>query len=375
MKLLFKLGHQPKLSQAEIEAVLHTDKISFTILDTKNGYLSVETKQPVDEASMITKLGGTIAIHTFVSGAENVIDSAAEYLETLDGKIQFSIEGKDKKIGLSIKKELKSRGRSVRYIEPKNTATIIHNNLVQKKSNLVIFNKELYVTTGVQNIEEFSKRDYGRPNWDEKSGMLPPKLARMMINLSGVKKHGALLDAFCGSGTLLLEGLSLGVKTIVGTDLSEKAIQDSKANIKWFLDSVQNPNDFNITVGVRDVRKLIKQFAHKEQKFDAIVTEPYMGIALKGDEPPNFLKKQTIELADLYRDAFRSFEKVLKPDGTIIFIIPKFKTENTWIVIKCLDAITNVGFKQIPFSEEDETLMYHRPGQYVGREIFKFKRA
>lgn len=375
MKLLFKLGHQPKLSQAEIEAVLHMEKISFETLETKNSFFSVETKQDIDAAKIIQQLGGTIAIYTLVSPAPKTIEAVVDYLDTLEGKIQFSIEGQDKKIGLSIKKELKSRGRSVRYIEPKNTATIIHNNLVEKKSNLVIFNKELYFTSGVQNIVAFSNRDYGRPNWDEKSGMLPPKLARIMINLSGVKSHGALLDPFCGSGTLLLEGLSLGVKTIVGTDLSEKAIQDSKANVKWFLDSAQNPEDFNVTVGVRDVRKLIKQFAHKEQKFDAIVTEPYMGIALKGDEPPNFLKKQTIELADLYRDAFRSFEKVLKPDGTIIFIIPKFKTENTWIVINCLDAITNVGFKQIPFSEEDETLMYHRPGQYVGREIFKFKRA
>jgi len=50
-------------------------------------------------------------------------------------------------------------------------------------------------TEAVQPYKQWSARDFGRPARDPKSGMLPPKLARLMINLSGVDPKGkTILD-------------------------------------------------------------------------------------------------------------------------------------------------------------------------------------
>jgi tRNA G10 N-methylase Trm11 len=55
----------------------------------------------------------------------------------------------------------------------------------------------------VQNIDEYSKRDYSKDR-DMQIGMLPPKLSQMMINLSGGK---TIYDPFVGLGTVLIESL------------------------------------------------------------------------------------------------------------------------------------------------------------------------
>src|SRR5205823_3602162 len=85
----------------------------------------------------------------------------------------------------------------------------------------------------VQPFEQFSARDFGRPGRDDLSGMLPPKLAIIMINLAANDTISVLLDPFCGSGTILSEALLLGYKNLIGSDISEKAVADTKTNLDW----------------------------------------------------------------------------------------------------------------------------------------------
>ena len=77
---------------------------------------------------------------------------------------------------------------------------------------------------GVQNISAYAMRDQKRPKRDAFVGMLPPKLAQIMINLAlgdQEPKDKLLLDPFCGTGVLLQEALLMGLK-VYGTDLSQK---------------------------------------------------------------------------------------------------------------------------------------------------------
>ena len=46
-------------------------------------------------------------------------------------------------------------------------------------------------------------------------------------------EKGLILDPFCGSGTVLQEALLMGFTQVAGTDLSPKAITDTKENIAW----------------------------------------------------------------------------------------------------------------------------------------------
>jgi tRNA G10 N-methylase Trm11 len=377
MRYLFTLGHQPHISIAELQAIFEHEHISYITENITKEHLIIETAKSFDAQKLILKLGGTVQIGEYISRNNNPKQTIIDSLLHREGKIHFSISGNTTpKLALEIKKELKAEGRSVRYVETKNTATILHNNLVDKKSNFIIIGNDVFVTTAIQDIEDFSKRDYDRPGSDSMSGMLPPKLARIMINLSQTDTDATLLDPFCGSGTVLTEALSLGYSKLIGSDLSQKAINDTHKNVEWFINQQNNKTIEqynNITIHLSDATTLASII--KPKSIDAIISEPYMGKPLRGSETKNQLEKQASELAELYIKSFEQFYKILKKNSSVIFIIPKFRYKDEWISIDCLPKIKELRFEIIPFNPEHTSLLYHRPKQFVGREIWKLKKV
>lgn len=370
---LFQLGHQPHISRAEIVTVLHTQKISHTLKSVDQKYLALSCPETFDAVRLNTTLGGTVKIMEELSTSKDLVSDLTSYLNRIEpeGKINFSLSGPNApKLAIAIKKNLKQLDRSVRYIEPKNTATILHNNLIKSESDLTIVYNHVYVTRSIQALEEFSERDYGRPGVDSKSGMLPPKLARIMVNLAGVETEKTLLDAFCGSGTVLLEAADLGFSDIVGSDVSDKAIADSEKNIGWYAD--QKKKVIKVKLLQADVHALLQKIQPKS--VDAIVSEPFMGNPLRGHESKELLTRSARDLRTLYEDAFKIFSKILKPGGVVIFIIPEFYMNNDIITVDCVSHIRELGFKTIALDPESDSLLYRRPGQYVGRRIWKFQK-
>lgn len=373
MEYLFELGHQPHISASEIATVLQTKNIAFTKKMQDSQWLTIRTQGTLDIQQLQNQLGGTVSIRENLSISPSV-DNISEYLAKTTNpgsKIQFSLSGpNNKKIALTIKKNLKSQGHSVRYIEPKNSATILYNGLVAKKSDLLIHQNELWVTRGIQVFNQFKSRDYDRPASDDKSGMLPPKLARIMINLTGVDLKNSLYDPFCGSGTLLLEAISLGFTTIIGSDISDKAVRDSKENITWL--SQKTEKNIKSLVQQHDITKKLA-FLTKES-IDAVASEPFMGNPLHGNESRSTLQHRASDLKKLYVQAFTSLHPVLSKDAPVIFVIPSFKFKQEWIQIDCIHDITNIGYQLEPFGETPY-LRYHRPKQHLARDIWKFKKT
>lgn len=60
-----------------------------------------------------------------------------------------------------------------------------------------------------------------------------PKLARVLVNLSRVKEKEVFLDPFCGTGSLLIEGSLMGMKSI-GIDLKRWIARGALLNMKGF---------------------------------------------------------------------------------------------------------------------------------------------
>ncbi|MFA7245072.1 MAG: DNA methyltransferase [Candidatus Magasanikbacteria bacterium] len=373
MKYIFELGHQPHISTAEVLAVLKREKIKNTLVTDGEKYIVLDIKSEEDIIEKLAKdFGGIITVGVQVEGTGYPQQIIVEYLQTKEsGKINFSVSPTNSKLAINIKKELKSLNKSVRYVETKNTASILHNKLLETKSHFTVFKNEVYKTIYIQDIEGFSTRDYDRPVSDTVSGMLPPKLSRTMINLSETKNTAVIFDPFCGSGTILNEAISLGFTKIIGSDISSKAIEDSKTNSQWMIDKVDKKN-IKTNIFLSKTTELDKYL--KPQSVDLIVAEPYMGKPLHGREPRVALDAQAEELAQLYIDSFKVFYKILKADSTVIFIIPKFKFGNVWIHIRCLDEIKNIGFEVEDFDNGFRSLLYHRPTQHVGREIWKLRR-
>ncbi|PIR78290.1 MAG: hypothetical protein COU28_02395 [Candidatus Magasanikbacteria bacterium CG10_big_fil_rev_8_21_14_0_10_36_16] len=374
MQYLFELGHQPHISTAEVLAVLKHAKIKSKILENKNDFFILELEAEEKQIEKLAqKFGAIIQVGIKFESTEFPQQIISKYLQTKEtGKINFSISPTNNKLAITIKKELKALGKSVRYIETKNTASILHNKLIKSKSHFTVFQNNVYKTIYIQDIEGFSARDYDRPVSDNISGMLPPKLARTMINLSEVDNDKVLLDAFCGSGTVLNEALSLGFKNVIGSDISEKAVQDSEKNISWLI-AENNLQNVKTNIFLSPSTELSSKL--KPQSVDVIISEPYMGKPLHGHEPKIILDKQIEELQALYISTFKTFHKVLRAGGTIIFIIPKFKFGNVWLQVRCLDEIKNLGFEIENFANGERSLLYHRSTQFVGREIWKFKKV
>jgi|GEM_PF-3821139 len=64
-------------------------------------------------------------------------------------------------------------------------------------------------------------------------GMLPPKLAQIMLNLSD--SNGSVYDPFCGLGTILIESANMGYSEIFGSDISREMVNVTKKSIADFV--------------------------------------------------------------------------------------------------------------------------------------------
>jgi len=201
-----------------------------------------------------------------------------------------------------------------------------------------------------------------------------------MINLSGVALTDTILDPFCGSGTILAEAAVMGFVNLIASDVSAKAIETAKTNIKWIADRLEakyplpeNPN-FQILLNFQfycaDARKLDKII--KPKSIDAIITEPYLGKPLSGRETESFLREQANELKILYTAVMQTMSKILKPNGSIVMVVPYFEMRHKTISLDLTAAIKKAGLAAIPLLPNHISLRYHRPTQHLVREIWKF---
>ncbi|MDR3063259.1 MAG: TIGR01177 family methyltransferase [Methanobrevibacter sp.] len=114
-------------------------------------------------------------------------------------------------------------------------------------------------------------------------GSMSPKLARAMVNLSKIKEGETLLDPFCGTGGILIEGGMIGAK-LIGSDISWKMKNGTGINL--------NHCDFSHWATHHlDVREL-----KLDDKVDAVVTDPPYGISTStGGEKSEIIYKEFLD--------------------------------------------------------------------------------
>jgi len=279
--------------------------------------------------------------------------------------------------GLSIKKELKTRNIKSRLVQSKqeqlSSVIVDKEKMIDQGCDLNIMKlaEKYYLgkTLAVQDYHAFSKRDYGRPKRDARSGMLPPKLARMMLNFAQSKEDDVLLDPFCGSGTVIMEALVLGWQKIYGTDKSKIAIDSTHQNLMWLQQKVSFSEMPHLEI--LPVMELNKSF--DPRSIDQIVTEPYLGPPLRSSVRRNDIDNTIDELTELYALAYRRFAEILKPGGRVVMIWPIFVFKEQLITLEMGRIISELGFVRVDhlakFKLQDNRLIYQRPEQLVQRRI------
>ncbi len=131
---------------------------------------------------------------------------------------------------------------------------------------------------------------------------LHPRYARAVVNMSLVKRGERLLDPFCGTGGVLIEAASIGVKAC-GSDISPEMVEGCLQNLEHF----DLPHD---QVEVADIGDIEEAFG----KVDAVATDPPYGRATSTRKEP---------LGDLYDRALRSMAAVLDRGSRVGMVLPR----------------------------------------------------
>ena len=387
MKYFFILGNNPALSLAEVLAVIKPK--SYILISEE--FLVTETSADLNPLNLITVLGGTIKIGLIkeelaISSYKNKIEESILQIirdrqkEVASGKFNFGFSNYSNldlgHLGLKIKKDLSSLKINTRFVvsREKTLSSVIveQNKLLRKGVEIVFARYEDYVILGetmaVQPFKSLSYRDFSRPARDDKSGMLPPKLAKIMINLAEADKDGLLVDPFCGSGTILSEAILMGYNNLYGLDLSSKAIDDSFKNINWIKEQYQiEPVSIKFKVkNVLDLSKFIKV-----NSVSAFISEPYLGPQREKIEFKSVIK----EIEYLYTKALVQMYQVLEKGGRVVMVWPvfygnKFVNPNIGEFKKISILPDNLKNEEIKKRiNQRGNIVYGRAGQKVFREV------
>ena len=127
--------------------------------------------------------------------------------------------------------------------------------------DLFILNDEAYCGLYLlENKEEFeSRKTHLRPFPNPSS--LHPKIARALVNITGIKEDESLLDPFCGTGGFLIEAGLMGIK-VSGYDISKNTVKGSVENLRHYK--------------IKNYRVINKNALEIKNKVDYVVTDlPY----------------------------------------------------------------------------------------------------
>jgi hypothetical protein len=415
------LGHQPHISLAELFVLLPDMKVEK---QWNQQIVTFETKETLD-AEWLSIVGGTVLLAKELlnlppGGGKKGVEGLAQHIEPL---LLKQLTGVKRKATFSLrtfslprndvrtlyrlcKQYLKAKGIPSRYIgnerNPAKPGTLLLRGIPGPGTcELVILHDDtkkstwIGATCAVQDIAAYTERDMGKPVRDTRTGLLPPKLAQILLNLSlltlprpspspspSPSKKGSdsgsalwekmtIWDPFCGSGVIAMEAL-LRRAHVLASDKSERAVKGCSENLRWLRDKVKMPKAVT--------HEVWKQNAVKPPELPRvptlIVTETSLGPPLKAAPTKKEIAGFIREAEELEIAFFTNLLSVL-PEVPVVCTFPVYLTREgeRHFLPKALEKIQKLGYrltfpgsKYIKFTDR-HTLLYLRPDQFVGREI------
>lgn len=423
MQSLLILGRQPALGLAELESLYGGDKVQttgdkVTIVDVDPCLLAFD------------RLGGSMKFCKVLTTLETTAWKEIEkfLIKVSPGHSQRMPEGK-MNLGLSaigidtsvkqlnasaltIKKAIKKTGRNVRVVPNKelelNTAQVLHNGLTKETGwelYLIRDGNQTIVaqTVKVQDIEAYTKRDRKRPKRDTRVGMLPPKLAQIIINLAVGQlpeeskqsiceippdqpippQHFDLkiLDPFCGTGVILQEATLMGYD-VYGTDLDPRMVEYSDQNLGWLRDTNLNASPWipenldSITGENANVEQADATNYHWPHEIDAVASETYLGRPFT-TKPGDEVLAQTVSDCNLIIKKFlQNIRGQIQPGTRLCLAVPAWQIKpGQFKHLPLIDQISDLGYNRVSFEHvRDEDLIYYRSDQVVARQLLVITR-
>lgn len=411
MRSLMILGRQPALGLAELESIYGADKLRPV------GSKAVVVD--VDPCLMaFDRLGGSVKFCKILDELDTVDWSAIERFllkaapghsrSMPDGKMRLglSVIGLDVSLkrlestGLTLKKSIRKTGRGVRVVPNKsselNAAQVIHNQLTGPNGWELVFINDggrtiIAQTVKVQDIEAYAKRDRDRPARDTKVGMLPPKLAQIIVNLAAGALGEAvltdicdipadqeiprprlgttMLDPFCGTGVLLQEAALMGYD-VYGTDLEKRMIEYSERNLQWLCENFRiAPVCCRLEAG-----DATSYGWHEGIGF--VASETYLGRPFTSRPSQEVLERTVGDCNLILKKFLSNIRAQLAPGTRLCLAVPAWQTgSGVFKKLPLIDQISDLGYNRVSFkSASGEELIYHRKDQVVARQLLVITR-
>lgn len=397
---IFITGSHPEISLAEL---LNASVVpSFEIKKRFRDGLLLEFDQPLkDPQALLDTLGGTIKIVAFKAKKtrgelpEICLDLIQEKYDHCQKKVRFGVscysvaKFSSQDFARKLKKQLKTTDISSRFIQSKtpvlNTGTVGREKLLREDGLEIVAlqDKDLFwigETVAAQDVDAYSLRDFEKPHRDMIQGILPPKLAQILLNLTGLKSDTTIWDPFCGSGVVLMEGVLQGYH-MLGSDIRKEATSDSEENLIWFQE--QTRFEGLAELFVHDARDKVPSKLH----FNGIAAETYLGPPIRGSIDEKELPNNMKIIDDILVRFFESLKPVVHSKTPVVISFPFFRLGHRQVFLeKTLEKIKSLGYtakclidrslqKELKLAPtERNSLLYFRKDQKVGREIFRFQR-
>lgn len=255
-----------------------------------------------------------------------------------------------KRLGYDLKEQLSKKQVRARIVfasegSELSAAAIKHNHLTTKGIEWVIGRGGkgywLAKTIAAYDPDRDAWLDRGIPKSDAKSGMLPPKIARMMVNIAaGPLQNPLVVDPFCGNGRVLLEGLLLRYE-VRGSDMEPNKVEATQQNIDWLRTRRDMGELPTSTVKVADARLA----ADNPGREWVLVTEPWLGPPLR--RHPSMSQALTLQ-KDVAATLYPALQQQLaKRPKRAVIIAPSWQVGGTTITTQntVLDAAAANGYR------------------------------
>jgi tRNA (guanine10-N2)-dimethyltransferase len=295
---LFELsGEHPTLPLAEALACLKAETGSQGAKLEGPGFLVADMRME-DLSKVSSRLALSHRVGRFLGACSlDEVDKLVSSLEVPPGSISIRVKRFQGKGTPGLTKEIEKRvgnalgkGRKVdlQSAEVKVRALL--------SDRLLFYLEEVCIDR-----EQFETRHVrSRPFFSPIS--LHPRFARALVNLTRVRRGQTLLDPFCGTGGILLEAATLGVR-VIGSDISQEMIDGCKENMDHLGASWER-------LEVADIGEVMDAFG----QVDAVATDPPYGRSATTKREP---------VDDLHGRAMISIAEVLKPGAFAGVVFPK----------------------------------------------------
>ena len=404
MQSLLILGRQPALGLAELESLYGADTLravgdKAVIVDVDPCLLAFDRLGGSVKFCKLLTVLDTTDWHRIEKFLLQVSPGHAERLPA--GKMQLGLSAIDleagpkqlEATGLKLKKVIRAAGRPVRLVPNKsrelNAAQVIHNRLTGDHGWELVFIRDgeqtiVAQTVKVQDIESYAKRDRGRPRRDARVGMLPPKLAQIIINLAAGELPADklesiceipagqpipkpllgknVLDPFCGTGVILQEALLMGYGAC-GSDLDQRMVDYTAQNLEWLRSWHDFATDYQV-----DKSDATTGSWHG---FDFVASETYLGRPFTAPPPAEILEQNLNDCNLILKKFLGNIHTSLRSGARLCLAVPAWQVKSGQFKhLPLIDQISDLGYNRMSFRHaRDEDLIYYRPGQIVAREL------